>query len=51
MSQKQSVSACTRILVIFILKWEKEITWHLEIISFVYIYLHLRKKTQKDEMR
>ena len=48
MSQKQSASACTRILVIFILKWEKKIMWHLEIISFIYIYLHLRKKTQKD---
>ena len=42
MSQKQSASPCTGILVIFILKWEKKTSSHLEIISF--IYLHLRKK-------
>ena len=52
MSQKQSASACTHILVVFILKWEKKTSLHLEIISFIYIYLHLRKKKpQKDEMR
>ena len=38
MSQKQSASACTRILVVFILKWEKKTSSHLEIISFIYIY-------------
>ena len=38
MSQKQSASACTCILVIFILKWEKKTRSHLEIISFIYIY-------------
>ena len=35
MSQKQSASACTRILVIFILKWEKKTSSHSEIISFI----------------
>ena len=38
MSQKQSASACTHILVVFILKWEKKTSLHLEIISFIYIY-------------
>ena len=38
MSQKQSASACTHILVVFILKWEKKTSSHLEIISFIYIY-------------
>ena len=52
MSQKQSASACTRILVIFILKWEKKTSSHLEIISLIYIYLYLRKKKPKRyEMR
>ena len=32
MSQKQSASPCTRILVVFILKWEKKTSSHLEII-------------------
>ena len=36
MSQKQSASPCTHILVAFILKWEKKTSWHLEIISFIY---------------
>ena len=44
MSQKQSASACTCILVVFILKWEKKTILHLEIISFIYIYLKLRKR-------
>ena len=35
MSQKQSASAGTHILVIFILKWEKKTSSHLEIISFI----------------
>ena len=35
MSQKQSASACTHILVVFILKWEKKTSSHLEIISFI----------------
>ena len=48
MSQKQSASACTHILVIFILKWEKKTSLHLEIISFIYIY---NKTPPKDEMR
>ena len=49
MSQKQSASACTRILVVFILKWEKKTSSHLEIISFIYIYIYLqlKKKPQK----
>ena len=37
-------------LVVFILKWEKKTSWHLEIISFIYIYLQ-GKTPQKDEMR
>ena len=49
MSQKQSASAFTHILVIFILKWERKTSSHLEIISFIYIYN--KKKPQKDEMR
>ena len=52
MSQKQSASACTCILVIFFLKWEKKTSSHLEIISFIYIYIYLQlKKPPKDEMR
>ena len=48
MSQKQSASACTRILVVFILKWEKKTSSHLEIKSFIYIYIYLQlKKTPK----
>ena len=35
MSKKQSASACTHILVVFILKWEKKTSLHLEIISFI----------------
>ena len=35
-NQKQSASSCTRILVAFILKWEKKTSLHLEIISFIY---------------
>ena len=49
MSQKQSASACTHILAIFILKWEKKTSSHLEIISFIYIYN--KNPPQKDEMR
>ena len=49
MSQKQSASACTHILVAFILKWEKKTSSHLEIISFIHIYN--KKNPQKDEMR
>ena len=45
MSQKQSASPCTHILVIFILKWEKKTSSHLEIILFIYIYV--RKKNRK----
>ena len=48
MSQKQSASACTRILVVFILKWEKKTTSHLEIISFIYIY---NKKKNPKRMK
>ena len=44
MSQKQSASACTHILVLFILKWEKKTSLHLEIISFIYIYIYLQQK-------
>ena len=33
---KETISACTCILVTFILKWEKKTSWHLEIISFIY---------------
>ena len=44
MSQKQSALACTRILVVFILKWEKKTSLHLEIISFIYIYIYLQLK-------
>ena len=36
MSQKQSASAWTCILVVFILKWEEKTSSHLEIISFIY---------------
>ena len=36
MNQKQSTSPCISILVTFILKWEKETSSHLEIISFIY---------------
>ena len=50
MSQKQSASPCTCILVIFMLKWEKKTNSHLEIILFIYIYV--RKKNPKSyEMR
>ena len=49
MSQKQSTSACTGILIVFILKWEKKTSLHLEIISFIHIYN--KKPPQKDEMR
>ena len=45
MIQKQSASACTCILVVFILKWEKKTSSHLEIISFIYIYN--KKKTKR----
>ena len=48
MSQKQSTSACTHILVVFILKWEKKSS-HLEIISFIHI--NNKKNPEKDEMR
>ena len=44
MSQKQFALACTHILVIFILKWEKKTSSHLEIISFIYIYIYLQLK-------
>ena len=50
MSQKESALPCTRILVVFILKWEKKTSLHLEIILFIYIYV--RKKNPKSyEMR
>ena len=48
MSQKQSTSACTHILVVFILKWEKKTSSHLEITSFIHIY---NNPPPKDEMR
>ena len=44
MSQKQSASASTHILVVFILKWEQKTSSHLEIISFIYIYIYLQLK-------
>ena len=43
MNQKQSASPHTRILVTFILKWEKKTSLHVEILSFIY-----KQKTKKE---
>ena len=43
MSQIESVSSCTSILVTSILKWEKKTSSHVEILSFIY-----KKKTKKE---
>ena len=39
MSQKQSASPRTHILVAFILKWEKKTSSHVEIVSFIYLFI------------
>ena len=43
MTQIESVSSCTSILVTSILKWEKKTSLHVEILSFIY-----KKKTKKE---
>ena len=47
MGQKQSASPHTCILVVFILKWEKKPSSHIEIVSFIYP----KKKWNKMKMK
>ena len=46
MSQKQSASPHTHILVTSILKWEKKTSSHVEILSFIY---KQKKEMKQDE--
>ena len=48
MSQKQSASPHTHILVKFILKWEKKTSLHVEILSFIYLFIP-KKEMKRDE--
>ena len=47
MRQKQSASPRTHILVTSILKWEKETSSHVEILSLSFIYKPKTKKEMK----
>ena len=48
MSQKQSASACTHRIHS---EMEKKTSSHLEIISFIYIYLYLQQKKSPKRMK
>ena len=50
MSQKQSASPHTHILVTSILKWEKKTSLHVEILSFL-SFIYKQKIKNRNEMR